>query len=221
MRWIGKFDLYLFDLDGLLVDTERLHFAAYKALFESYGHSLEWEFKEYIQIAHTSADGLQEALHPLLKDKQPNWETLYLEKKQIYLQLLRKGKLELMPGVEKLLKELSTMGIKRCVVTHSSKELVEMIKTRLPILQSIPVWITREDYDAPKPASDGYHKAIELLADPGDKMIGFEDSLRGLKALMGTPAKPILVCDPAHPQLKKESLEGISKYPSMDKILSI
>lgn len=221
MRWIEKFDLYLFDLDGLLVDTEKLHFAAYQTLCENYGHILDWDFSQYIHIAHTSATGLKEMLHPFLSHKEASWDVLYIEKKQIYLQLLRTGGLQLMPGAQKLLKELSTSSTKRCVVTNSAREQVEMIKTLLPILQTIPVWITREDYDAPKPASDGYHKAIELLADPGDRIIGFEDSLRGLKALMGTSAKPVLICDPAHPQLQGESLEGISQYPALDKILKI
>ncbi len=32
------------------------------------------------------------------------------------------------------------------------------------------------------PAPDAYLKALELLADPGDRIIGFEDSLRGVQS---------------------------------------
>lgn len=219
MRWIEKFDLFLFDLDGLLVDTERLHFEAYRALCAQYGHELNWSFEDYIQVAHTSYEGLEKAIHPHI-EKGGSWDELYREKKALYLELLRQGQLALMPGVEALLKELASSSIKRCVATHSARELVETIKQKLPILKTIPVWITREDYVNPKPAPDAYLKAISLLAEPGDRIIGFEDSLRGVQALQGTPAQPILICPSDHPQMKGEVLEGIKHYPTLLHILN-
>lgn len=218
MSWIDRFDLFLFDLDGLLVDTEKLHFESYQILCSRYGKELPWSFAEYIGVAHGSASGLQTQIHPLLSSHEESWETLYTEKKRIYLELLNKGSLQLMPGVEKLLEELSFSRVKRCVVTHSAKEQVERIKTILPALGSIPVWITREDYEDPKPAPDGYLRAIELLADPGDRIVGFEDSLRGFQSLKSANALPVLICDGAHPQLKQDELRGEIHYPSFSAI---
>lgn len=215
MKWIERFDLFLFDLDGLLVDTERLHFEAYRILCSRYGYTLDWDLNQYFKIAHSSAKGLREVLSPHLKG---DWDSLYAEKKKIYLDLLQGGELKLMPGVEELLKELARASTKRCVVTHSPKEQIEAIKHALPLLKTIPVWITREDYEDPKPAPDAYLKAIELLADPGDQMIGFEDSLRGIRALQGTVAMPVLICDSTHPQMEEEVLKGIAHYHSFEKI---
>lgn len=214
MRWFEQYDLFLFDLDGLLVDTEKLHFEAYQTLCSRYNTSLDWDYRRYVEIAHKSSEGLRNELLSLLSTS-PDWDLLYKEKREIYLDLLKKGSLQLMPGVEKILTELSDARIKRCVVTHSPKEQVERIKTVLPILQSIPVWITREDYENPKPAPDGYLKAIELLADPGDKMIGFEDSLRGFQALSASGAFPVLICDPTHPQMADETLRGAKHFSSL------
>lgn len=215
MQWIEKFDLFLFDLDGLLVDTERLHYQAYQVLCNRYHHQLPWDFLEYLSVAHMSNEGLRLALEPILGEA---WDDLYPEKKKIYIELLQAGQLRLMPGVEKLLKELALLGSKRCVVTHSSKEQVATIKELLPLLKTIPVWITREDYLEAKPSPEGYFKALELLFDHGDKVIGFEDSFRGFQALRQTPALPILICDQKHPQLKQEELQGIHHFPSFSKI---
>ena len=44
MNWISNYDLFLFDLDGLLVDTEKLHFEAYKRLCSRFGYELAWDF---------------------------------------------------------------------------------------------------------------------------------------------------------------------------------
>lgn len=218
MRWIERFDLFLLDFDGLLVDTERLHYEAYKELCRQYDYELPWEFHEYLGIAHSSAEGLRQSLHPHLIHKEKNWNILYSQKVKIYLNLLQSGNLQLMSGVETLLQELSMSRIKRCVVTNSSKQQVEIIKESLPILKTIPAWITREDYQDPKPAPDAYIKAIELLGDSEDKIIGFEDSVRGIQALKGTRVLPILICHPSHPQLEDPSLRGIDYFHSFESI---
>ncbi len=218
MRWIGRFDLFLFDLDGLLVNTEKLHFEAYQHVCEEAGYKIPWSFMEYLGVAHGSAEGLQNALGPHMKERGVAWDNLYEEKKRVYIKKLNAGSLELMPGVESLLQEVAGARIKRCVATHSSREQVEAIKHFLPALKTIPVWITREDYESPKPAPDAYFKAIELLADPGDQIIGFEDSYRGLCALQKTPATAVLICDATHPQMGQYDLQGVTHYPSIEKI---
>lgn len=219
MRWIERFDLFLLDFDGLLVNTEQLHYEAYQTLCKNLGLNLPWDFSQYLQIAHLSSDGIRKAIYTIFPHlKEEDWQELYLEKKKLYVDILKKQKLALMPGVEALLKELARMQIKRCVVTHSPKEQVEWVKSFLPILKTIPVWITREDYIEPKPSSEGYQKAIALLGEPGDRIIGFEDSVRGLQALQGTAAIPMLICDAAHPQLQEPAVRQAFHYSSLEKI---
>lgn len=221
MKWLQQFDLILLDFDGLLVNTEELHFEAYRLLCAENGCNLDWDFNRFCAIAHASATGLRETIYaqfPQLQASQPNWDHLYARKKQLYLDLLVPEKLALLPGVDKLLKELSLQGIKRCVATNSAKEQIERIRHALPLLSSIPVWITREQYQQPKPAPDAYLKAIELLADAGDRVVGFEDSMRGIHALQGASAVPVLICSKHHPQLKDESLKGVIHFTSFEEI---
>jgi len=219
VKWIERFDLFLLDCDGLLVDTERLHYKAYQTVCARYSCDLPWDFKEYLGYAHQSSEGIRKAVYSCFPDlAQLQWDELYREKKKIYLEILMLEPPSLMPGVETFLNELALGRKKRCVVTHSPKEQIESIKHALPILKTVPVWITREDYEAPKPAPDGYFKAIEILADPGDQIIGFEDSFKGLSALQKTQALPVLVCDPDHPQLKGQDLSSARHFTSFSKI---
>src|SRR3990167_11391196 len=179
MKWIRDFQLFLFDFDGLLVDTEGVHYQAYVNMMARRGFVLDWSFFRYSELAHLNATAIKETLYSEFPSLDPNWTQLYEEKKQAYLELLLAGQIKLMKGVAHLLKALEAANIRRCTVTHSFLEQTRFIRARLPILNTIPHWITREDYEKPKPHPEGYLRAIQLYGQPGDRIIGFEDSVRG------------------------------------------
>lgn len=218
MKWIKNFQLFLFDFDGLLVNTEHLHFQAYINMLARRGYHLDWSYAQYSELAHLNANALREALYALFSDLDPNWDMLYQEKKKEYFNLIQFGKVELMPGVETLLRELATAGIRRCVVTNSFLEQTQLIASRLPILKTIPKWITREDYSKPKPDPECYFTAITQCALPGDRMIGFEDSIRGLKALRQTTALPVFICQSHHPLLEMALADSVFHFESFESI---
>ncbi len=199
--WINDYQLILFDFDGLLVDTEKVHYEAYRRMLAMHGIDFQWSFKKYCSMAHYHATALRDAIYAEFPKLVEHWDVLYRQKKEQYIALIHEEPVPLMPGVAELLELLEERGIQRCVVTHSAKPLVDGIRNQQPLLNTIPHWFTREDYDRPKPAPDGYLKAIELLARPGDRVIGFEDTPRGLTALLGTEADPVIVCAEDYPGL--------------------
>ena len=196
MDWIHNYNLFLFDFDGLLVNTEELHWKAYINMCQSRGFALAWSFSRYCLAAHFHSTGLQEHVYaelPALQELEPDWSVLYQEKKKEYLKLLHETDITLMPGAEELLVALEKASIKRCVVTHSPLEQIDFIRERLPLLDTIPWWITREHYNRAKPCPECYLKAIDTYSEKGDKIIGFEDTPRGLAALQNTPAQAVFV----------------------------
>ena len=218
MEWIHDYALFLFDFDGLLVDTEQVHYHAYRAMCRNRGFDLSWDFRRYLAAAHYSAVGLKEEMYrefPTLEEQEPRWELLYAEKRAALLDFYRKGEVALMPGVETLLAALETAAIPCCVVTHSDSEQVALIRQALPQLDTIPHWITRHDYSQPKPHPECYLAAIKRFAKPGAAVIGFEDSPRGLKALMQTPAQPLLITTIDYPEIPAFIRQGVLHYPSI------
>jgi beta-phosphoglucomutase len=217
MNWIKQYQLFLFDFDGLLVNTEQLHYEAYITMCQRRGYILTWDFEQFCKAAHVDATAIRNAIYadfPDLLAEEPRWEVLYAEKKKAYMEILRSGRLQLLPGVSQLLAALEKEGIRRCVATHSPLEQINYIRSVLPELNSIPHWVTREDYTHPKPSPDAYLTAIKKFGQPGDAIIGFEDSLRGLTALRGTPARAVLICPASHPQSK----EGFTYFETFDHI---
>ena len=216
MDWIQRFDLFLFDFDGLLVNTEELHCAAYREMCRRRGFSMGWTQKDFFQVAHLSATGIRDRIYRDFPEIGAPWDVLYAEKKAIYQELLEKGEISLMPGVEEVLKAVE--GKKRCVVTTSTKAQTDLVRSKISALQSIPIWFTRESYGQPKPDPECYQKAIEALGKPKDRVIGFEDSVRGLKALRGAGVGvSLLICPPDHPQLQEQRLEGYY-FPTFQEI---
>lgn len=222
MQWIIQYQLFLFDFDGLLVDTESLHYQAYINMCAMRGFKLDWSFQRYSKAAHHGSTDLRDQIYaefPALYAMEPNWHVLYEEKKRQFIDLIETGKVPLMPGVTELLLALQEAGIKRCVVTHSATSLIQRIRKQNPILDTIPYWITREDYTHPKPHPECYQYAIAKYSDPHDRIIGFEDSPRGLHALLETQAKPILICPPDSAYLDKLLQNPrINYYPRFDAI---
>lgn len=222
MQWIHDYDLFIFDLDGLLVNTEELHFRAYKKMCESRKCKFPWDFTEYCQVAHVGeAERLQQELLsavPELNDFE--WKHLYREKTEILLDLMSHGAIHMMPGAFLLLETLEIAGKRRCVVTHSKEVLVNSIKKHNPILNSIPVWLTKDHYTHPKPHPEGYLKAIDQLGKPNDRIIGFEDTPRGLQALLKTPAKPFFISPIPYRGIDFSALatKGVQHFHSLDKI---
>ncbi len=206
MNWINNYQLFLFDFDGILVNTEELHQEAYVQMCKGRGEQLTWDFPRYCMAAHFESTGLRDQIYaefPPLFNKEPDWAVLYKEKKDAYKNLLKSGAVQLMPGVEKLLLALQAANIKRCVVTHSPEEHVNLIREQNPLLNSIPKWFTREDYSHAKPHPECYLKAISELGEQGDHIIGFEDTPRGLKALQATKAQAVFVSTVPYPNMQE------------------
>jgi HAD superfamily hydrolase (TIGR01509 family) len=207
----------LFDFDGLLVDTERLHYLAYQEALLKWNCPLDIDFFTYISLAHhASGSALKEFVYSLYPQISGKWEALRAEKLKIYSQLIE-SKVLLMPFVEEFLLVLEKMKIPSCVVTNSLKKDIEVIKKRLPPLNMIPNWITREDYQNPKPHPDGYLTALKLYPKIlPNQAIGFEDTLKGIEALKASGIPSILICDPNHPQLKDaHNIQQISSFATL------
>ena len=223
MEWYTPFSALFFDLDGLLVNTEELHWKAYGDMCAQNGCTLTWDFQTYYSIASRSAVGVRNRLateYPeLFQHKE--WDQLYTEKRQALQKRLQHGIIPLMPGVQEVLSSLRSSSIPIAVITHSPAQMVAHIRHQHDCFSVIQKWFTREDYLNPKPAPDGYITACDYFGVKPSSVIGFEDSLRGIEALIGAGCKPVLVqkYDAASVQHCRE--RGITTLTQIDEILNL
>ncbi len=221
MDWIDCFDVFLFDFDGLLVDTEPVHYRAYLETAERFNHPFPWSFQEFLSFAHISSKAIQSAF---FSSKSPLWQRLdwqefYNEKKRRYYQLLEMATVELVPGIQPTLEYLQKKQAASVIVTNSPRSHVENIQKSIPLLQSVQHTIAREDYSDPKPSPTCYELAISRFAPGANaKVVGFEDSLRGIQAVSQTKAYPVLVVDPLYPLLDEARQYAKAYTPRLDQL---
>jgi HAD superfamily hydrolase (TIGR01509 family) len=185
-NWVDHFDLFLLDFDGLLVNTEQLHYNAYKKMVESLGFVFPIDFMTYLSGAHISQEELKNLIYNHcrgLQEQYPDFKELRAIKQKFYLEWLQTGQLKLMKGVAPFLMELHRKKKRSCIVTNSPKEQVQRAQQQIPELHLIEHLVAREDYTHPKPDGECYRLAAKLYGRPHDRIIGFEDSHKGVLAL--------------------------------------
>lgn len=191
---MNNWQIFLFDFDGTLVDSEPLHHLAYIKTCEESGFALEIDLSAYCALAHLSADALKVHIQKQFfaaKHKPLDWQAFYLRKKSKVMELITSAPLSMVSGAELFLQYLLEQKKTLAVVTHSPLVQVQLFQERLPILKQIKCWVTREDYQEAKPSPEGYHVALKKLG-PG-RAIGFEDSIKGMQALLGAKLDAVMV----------------------------
>ena len=217
---IHDVDLVLFDLDGLLVDSEVFHWQAYQRMVRHFGYELSWDYSTYLAIAGSASYAIADQLRkefPVLFEHY-SWEEMYAVKKDMLGVLMDTAIVPLMPGVEQILTFLANQHKRMVVVTHSSLAFVEKVKASHEIFSLINLWIYREMYVHPKPAPDCYKMACDLSKVSPHKTIGFEDSWRGIEALRAAGCRPVLVNARDEELRKKCERLSISSMASFDEI---
>ena len=168
----------LFDLDGVLADTERLQWAAYRHVLDAFG--IDVGLEEYRRHWIATGQGPEYACRTYSLPLTP--DELRAEKARVYNGLLREG-IAACPGDKAALVRLGATH-RLALVTNTARAEVAMILDQLASVSLLHVTIAREDYRAPKPAPDGYLAAAAALRVTPRECAVVEDTERGVRAAL-------------------------------------
>ncbi|AQT77558.1 HAD family hydrolase [Chlamydia gallinacea] len=185
---IQDYQVFFFDLDGLLVDTEPLYYRAFLSVCRQYNVNITIDFLTYYRFAMLGRDAFQKEIVTRFPEMQTLFPQCFYEREKFYQRFLSTEVPRLLPGVKEFLDLLSKQKKTLGVVTNSSRISVERFYDMFPIFAHFQFFVTREDYERPKPYSDSYCYAYQNFVREGERVIGFEDSVKGLRALAGIPA---------------------------------
>jgi HAD superfamily hydrolase (TIGR01509 family) len=170
----------IFDMDGVIVDTEPVHSYAY---FE---HFAELNIKVTPEMFTTFMGFSTRNTFQKLKEMFPidqEVEDLIQRKRDLFNDAFdNKEDLTLLDGVEKLIKELHANGIQLIVASSASKVTIERVFKRFNLHQYFTHIVSGEDFPNSKPHPAIFEHAAMLSKDLNENCIVIEDSTNGIIA---------------------------------------
>jgi HAD superfamily hydrolase (TIGR01509 family) len=180
----------VFDLDGLLIDTEPVFVEAARRLLARRGLELDARFMTTI-MGVPGRDAL-----PRFRDHfglVVALDELADEYRREFIAALHGGPPPLMPGAALLLDRLERRGMPKAMATSSSREYVETVFGPHGLLDRFTFVLTCDDVTHGKPHPEVYERAIERLGFAGAEVLVLEDSPNGLRAAKAAGARCVVV----------------------------
>ncbi len=192
----------VFDLDGLMVDTEPIFVETARQLLARRGRELLPEI-----MARMMGMPARDALPFFRQGHQlaDSVEDLAAESRALFFAILGQEAAPLLPGVRGLLERLKCRGVPRAIATSSSAAYVQRILTPHQLLDQFDFILTCEDVTQGKPFPEVYQKAAARFGHAPDEMVVLEDSPNGLRAAKAAGARCVVV---PHPLVPRQELAG-------------
>lgn len=170
----------IFDMDGVIVDTEPVHHFAYNQHFKQLNIEITPEM--YASFTGNSTKNIFEKLKAHFNLKE-DVTTLVATKRNLFNDAFdHKEDLYLLDGVEDLIKELHTNGIQLVLASSSAHVTINRIFNRFNLHQYFTHIVSGEDFPKSKPHPAIFQHAAFLSGTPIENCIVIEDSTNGILA---------------------------------------
>jgi beta-phosphoglucomutase len=206
---VGGIAGVIFDMDGVLVDSERFIARAAMMMFAQRGLKVKAEdFEPFVGMGENRyVGGVAEKYHhagDIVELKRRTYD--------IYLEII-KGELKALPGVFEFIDQCRSRGLRLAVASSADLRKVKgnLDEIGLPF-ESFDAVICGDDVMNKKPAPDIFLLAAKRIGVPADKCIVVEDAVSGVKAAKAAGARCLAITS----SFNKEELVGADWFaPSL------
>lgn len=166
----------IFDLDGVLIDSEGLQYKAYSQVLERWNVRVSRE--DYARYWIAGGRGPEYACATFALPISP--EEMRNLKHPVYHEILCR-EVQLMPGVEAALERLAA-ELPLAVATNSNRQDVDFVMDHFNLRRFFRRIVGREDYSGAKPEPDAFLAAARYLELPPRQCVVIEDAHKGVLA---------------------------------------
>lgn len=186
----------LFDLDGVITDTAKLHFDAWNKLIQRHFHMALPQSIVELTKGVSRQDSLQLILKAINQEVvSEQFDLLCKEKNQLYLRALASlTEADILPGITDLIDGLKTDGIKLALASASQN--APRILQQLNLFTQFDAIVDPTTIVHGKPAPDIYLAAAKTIDLDPHACVGIEDAASGVTAIRDSGAVAIAVGDP-------------------------
>ena len=152
----------IFDFDGVIADSERLHCEAFAEVLRAHGHTLGWA--DYVARLMPFDDRrvFEHYFAPLGGPPVPV-AALVAAKAEVYERFLSAGRLRAFPDALALIRACHSAGLPLAVCTSSSRVEVEEALREFGVRDLFDTVVSADDVTACKPDPQGYLLSVERL----------------------------------------------------------
>jgi HAD superfamily hydrolase (TIGR01509 family) len=188
---------YIFDNDGVLVDTEYIWVETYARLLKPYGLIYdETDHRKIMgQSAHDCIKFLQ-ALYDRLPPGEAGINKLLKERKVLFHTIRKEKGIRLMPGVKNFLNWDKKQKIPMAMATGTPRDDINIELKILGWEKFFGAVIAGDEIKRGKPAPDIYLEAARQLGVAPSKCVAFEDGISGLLSAKAAGMQTVFVRDP-------------------------
>jgi HAD superfamily hydrolase (TIGR01509 family) len=169
----------IFDMDGVIIDSEPLHAIADNQILKDSGITApDGYFDRFAGWTN------QSMWDEIMKDyKLPiSLEKISELQLPLKIKLLREGDYSPIPGIIELMETIQGLNLPMAIASSSPVQFIEAVIEKLGLRKYIRYWLSGEDVINSKPAPDIFLKVAEVLnVDPGECLV-IEDSASGVAA---------------------------------------
>jgi HAD superfamily hydrolase (TIGR01509 family) len=184
----GDLDAVLFDMDGLLVDTEPQWFAAESATVAELGAA--WGKQQQIDLLGSNLEYAARYMVEYSGSSLSTTTVMQMLLDNMTRQLV--GNVTIRPGVLDLLESLVDADVPLALVTSSVRVHVEVVLEHLPV-QPFSHHVTADDVSNLKPHPEPYLSALGLLGASAARSVVLEDSPTGVAAAEAAGCRVVAV----------------------------
>ncbi|GAB3961920.1 HAD family hydrolase [Spirosoma harenae] len=179
----------IFDMDGVLVDTNPHHRIAWREYYQRNGKALsDADFVQYVSGKHNS----DIVAHLFTNQPLTPQEVTRLsnEKEALFRELYRPA-IHPVAGLVPFLQALKAAGIRTAVATSAPVENLDFVMDTLGIRSYFDALLNESMVSHPKPDPEIYQKAMEMLGVEPTESVIFEDSMTGIQAAKASGASVV------------------------------
>ncbi len=201
----------IFDMDGVIVDTNPYHKISLKQFCEKYGYQLNEEDLISKIYGRTNNEWIRNIFGPLPKEK-----ILELgEEKEAMFRAIYKDIIKPVSGLDDFLNALEEENIPKAIGTSAPRSNVDFVLENTHLKKYFTTILDQSDVEHGKPDPEIYLKVADRLGFPPQQCIVFEDSLSGVESAQRAGAKVVGVAtthsyeELAHTDLVISDFEGL------------
>lgn len=179
MEQIYCIEAVIFDMDGVIYDTEAFYLKHWIQVFNEFGYKMTKEV--YVNAMGRGRKKVKEYFKSIYGDNLPIDE-MYKIKDKLLFDAVRNKEVPLKDGAIELLEFLKSKNIKTALATSAKRERLDIQLDGSPIVKYFDAIVCGDDVVNSKPDPEIFLKAAKLIDSDPTKSIVIEDSEAGIKA---------------------------------------